>query len=105
MQKYVSTKFDYLQIAGNYRPHENILDMLHCIEDENGIYEDIEICETINMWKDTYKELYTLLLDIVSGPPTTPIDTYSTDINSLCAALMNRLNEIYIKSIRNERIV
>ena len=104
MQKYVSTKFDYLQIAGNYRPHENILDVPHCIEDENGIYEDIEICETINMWKDTYKELYTLLLDIVSGPPTTPIDTYSTDINSLCAALMNGLNEIYIKSIRNEQV-
>ena len=80
MRKYASTKLDYLQIAGNYRPRENILDAPHCIEDENGIYEDIEICETTNMWKDTYKELYTLLLDIVSGSPTTPIDTYSTNI-------------------------
>ena len=43
-------------------------------------------------------------MDIVSGPTTMSIDTYSTNINSLCAALMNGLNEIYIKSIRNEQV-
>jgi len=101
MRKYVSTKFDYLQIAGNYRPQENIFDVPRCIEDDNGRYEDINICETTNIWKDKYNDLYTILLDIVSGK--TILDAYQTDIiKSLCAELMNGLNEIYMKSIRKE---
>ena len=60
--KYIKYKTKYLHYGGNYKSNDNILDTNRCIEDIAGMFVNLSDCETNNIWKDNYIELYKIIL-------------------------------------------
>lgn len=99
--KYLKYKKKYLQLGGNYKNNDNILNINRCIEDTNGIFINLSDCETNNIWKDNYIELYYILLNIESKQNISiPL---INKIKSLCKLLFQNLEKIYIHLNKNDK--
>lgn len=99
--KYIKYKKKYLQLGGNYKNNDNILNVNRCIEDTNGVFINLSECETNNIWKDNYIELYNILLTIQSEQN---ISTFLVKkIKSLCELLFQNLGKNYFSSNINDK--
>jgi hypothetical protein len=89
--KYVSLKN---QLGGKYKIDEknihHILNSKYCLEDANGEFETLDLCNNYNSWKELYIELYYLLFEIKEIEPK-----IIKKIDSLCKLLLTRLELIY----------
>ena len=97
--KYIKYKTKYLQLADNYKNNNNnILDINRCIEDTNGVFLNLTDCKSNNQWKDTYIELYYILLNIVSNQKEIS-SGLNLKIKSLCTLLFKNLKLVYNSKI------
>ena len=98
--KYIKYKNKYLnhvkQYGGNYKSNENIFDTNRCIFSPDGIFINLEDCEQNNVWKDSYIELYNILLSVVSGEKDLSVGEIQR-IKSLCVLLFQNLSPSYLK--------
>jgi hypothetical protein len=96
--KYLKYKNKYLslknQLGGKYKIDEknihHILNSKYCLEDANGEFETLDLCNNYNSWKELYIELYYLLFEIKEIEPK-----IIKKIDSLCKLLLTRLELIY----------
>ena len=95
--KYIKYKTKYLQLAGNYKNNNNLLDTNRCIEDNDGIFVNLSDCIANNIWKDNYIELYNILLNVVSNPNII-LTKIIPKIQSLCILLFENLTLVYNNS-------
>ena len=102
--KYIKYKKKYLQIAGNYKNTDNILDTNRCIEDETGIFSNLSECLNNNIWKDNYIELYNNLLNVLSkNEPIVQNSPIMIRIDSLLTLLIGNLNKIYAFASQSDK--
>ena len=99
--KYIKYKTKYLQLAGNYKNNDNILDKNRCIEDSNGIFLNLSDCESNNIWKDNYIKLYNILLIIVSEHNLSYLNI--NIIQTLCESLFQNLTTSYTNLNKNDK--
>jgi hypothetical protein len=95
--KYKNKYFNHVkQYGGNYKSNENIFDTNRCILSPDGIFINLEDCEQNNVWKDSYIELYNILLSVVSGEKNLSVGEIQR-IKSLCVLLFQNLSPSYLK--------
>ena len=109
--KYIKYKTKYLQLAGNYKTPDNILELPYCTNDELGPFIDLPECELNNMWKNNYIELYNILLTTISDIIKSKLILTDNHpiirrIKSLCSLLIDNLTSVYVSlSPKNRRTI